>query len=409
MSHLFFLVGNAPYSNRGCEAIVRGTMRILRREFGDDTQAVVASFGSKEELLRQSAQETDSGIKHVRLELPSRFSAGWWLRQIDKVLGTKLACNRRAVSHYAAIADAALQIGGDNYTLDYGYPVAFMEIDRLVWAQSKPLVLWGASVGPFDSDPRFQEQIAAHLKRFNAILVREGRSEEVLHEMGIENNVSRMPDPAFVMEAIEPDADKLGFDLPEGAVGINLSPLMAKYTTAGDLHKWAEIGAAIVSEVRRTLKRAIILVPHVTSADPTKDDGALLRKIAVLLPQSEKSDVYVVGDELSAAETKWLISKCALFAGARTHSTIAAISSGVPTLCFAYSTKARGISEAVYSSLDYCVEPDALIPEAVSSAMARLDAEADIIKSRLRAALPELFEECFAAARVLKKVISHGS
>jgi polysaccharide pyruvyl transferase WcaK-like protein len=409
MGHLFFLVGNAPYSNRGCEAIVRGTMRILRREFGDDTQAIVASFGSSNEISRQSAQETDCGIKHVRLELPLRFSAGWWLRQIDKALGTGFARNCRVVNRYAAVADATLQIGGDNYTLDYGYPVAFMEIDRLVWAKNKPLVLWGASVGPFDSDPRFREQIAAHLKNFDAILIREGRSKEVLREIGVEENVSRMPDPAFVMEAIEPDAEKLGFDLPEGSVGINLSPLMAKYTTAGDLHRWAEIGAKIVSTIRRTLDRPIILVPHVTSLDPTKDDGALLRKIAALLPPSERSNVYFVGDNLSAAETKWLISKCALFAGARTHSTIAAISSAVPTLCFAYSAKARGISEAMYGSLNYCIEPEVLTPEAVSSAMACLDAEAAVIKSHLQAKLPRLFEECFAAARVLKRVILHGS
>ncbi len=407
MSRIFLLVGNAPYSNRGCEAIVRGTMRILRREFGDDTQAVVASFGSKEEISCQSAQETDVRIKHIHLELPSRFSVGWWLRQIDKLLGTNLSHNRRVVNRYASVTDATLQIGGDNYTLDYGYPVAFMEIDRLIWTHGKPLILWGASVGPFDSDPSFREQISAHLRRFNIVLVREGKSEEILYRMNVKDNVLRMPDPAFVMEAVEPSINKLGFDLPEGAVGLNLSPLMAKYTVGGDLDKWVEIGAAIVGAIRRTLERPIILVPHVTSSDPSKDDSTLLRKIAALLPASEKSNVYVLGDNLSAAETKWLISKCALFAGARTHSTIAAISSAVPTLCFAYSTKARGISEAIYSSLDYCLEPEAINPETISSAMARLDAEAGAIKARLQATLPKLFEECFAAARMLKKLISN--
>ena len=32
---LFILAGNGPYTNRGCEAIVRGTVKILREYFSD--------------------------------------------------------------------------------------------------------------------------------------------------------------------------------------------------------------------------------------------------------------------------------------------------------------------------------------------------------------------------------------
>ena len=41
---------------------------------------------------------------------------------------------------------------------------------------------------------------------------------------------------------------------------------------------------------------------------------------------------------------KGYISRCELFIGARTHATIAAYSTGVPTLVLGYSVKARGIA-----------------------------------------------------------------
>ena len=55
-----------------------------------------------------------------------------------------------------------------------------------------------------------------------------------------------------------------------------------------------------------------------------------------------------------------------LFAGARTHSTIAALSTGVPTLSFAYSIKARGINRDIFGNTDYCLEPKDLGAEMVS-------------------------------------------
>jgi hypothetical protein len=38
----FLLVGNGPYLNRGCEAIVRGTMAILCQAFGEGFRVRVA-------------------------------------------------------------------------------------------------------------------------------------------------------------------------------------------------------------------------------------------------------------------------------------------------------------------------------------------------------------------------------
>lgn len=55
--------------------------------------------------------------------------------------------------------------------------------------------------------------------------------------------------------------------------------------------------------------------------------------------------VEVLPQFYSAPELKWIISRLDWFAGARMHSTIAGISSGVPTMGLAYSDKAYGVFE----------------------------------------------------------------
>ncbi len=52
----------------------------------------------------------------------------------------------------------------------------------------------------------------------------------------------------------------------------------------------------------------------------------------------------------NAKELKGYISRCRAFVGARTHSTIAAYSTGVPTLAIGYSVKARGIAKDLFGT-----------------------------------------------------------
>ena len=67
------------------------------------------------------------------------------------------------------------------------------------------------------------------------------------------------------------------------------------------------------------------------------------------------------------------------FAGARTHATIAAISSCVPTLSLAYSRKARGLNQDVFGSQEYCVQPSEITPGGIAERMANLLANGDAI------------------------------
>ena len=47
-----------------------------------------------------------------------------------------------------------------------------------------------------------------------------------------------------------------------------------------------------------------------------------------------------------------MISQCRFFIGSRTHSVIAAYSSGVPTLALGYSIKSKGIAQDIFGEYE---------------------------------------------------------
>jgi colanic acid/amylovoran biosynthesis protein len=72
------LVGNGSYQNRGCEAIVRGTMEILRREFGSEIRAQAGVYADASIVREQSAREADAAVSSFCLDgMGPRWSRVW--------------------------------------------------------------------------------------------------------------------------------------------------------------------------------------------------------------------------------------------------------------------------------------------------------------------------------------------
>ena len=201
----FLFVGNGSYQNRGCEAIVRGTMEILRQEFGEHLQVSAGVYDDEAELQNQNANEADPAIQsHSINSVGPRLSLKWWAAQANKRLGAKFEPQHWGMKFLIQNVRVALEVGGDNYSLDYGRPENFMALDRFLQAQGLPVVLWGASVGPFDKDPEFAPRMFDHLRSLSAIFVRETASLEYLGSNGVSDNVHLVADPAFVMKPLEP-------------------------------------------------------------------------------------------------------------------------------------------------------------------------------------------------------------
>jgi polysaccharide pyruvyl transferase WcaK-like protein len=280
----------------------------------------------------------------------------------------------------------------------------YINLDRYVLACRKPLIIWGASVGPFDKKPDFAKIAHEHLKQeVTAIFVREERSRSYLEKYGITQNVYLMPDPAFVMDPELVGDSDIGFQLPEEAIGLNLSPLMAKYVTNGDRGAWESMGIEIVRELLRIHDRPIILIPHVTS--PHSDDHAFLNRIKSQLPGNM---VVILPKTLSAGKTKYVISTLSCLIAARTHATIASFSTCVPTVSLAYSLKAWGINEMMFGHTGYVVAPIEVTPSTVVEAARRVLRDAQCIWECLYHKMISISNEALAAGQKVKHLIANG-
>lgn len=405
-SNLFILAGNAGYYNRGSEAIIRGTVRILREHYDSPKFLCVSHFKTDEQFREQAASEKDKSIVHKKMySANKRFDYLWFL---TKSLG--VVCPD-AVKHvvykelkfYLPDAKVVLAVGGDNYSLDYSAnPKTCTDLDDLVVNNGKPLVIWGSSVGPFSKKPDYEKYMINHLRKVH-IFARETETIKYLASKGLKENVYRVADPAFVMEATKPEVDKFDLDIEPRSIGVNLSPLMARFVSGGDVEKWTTLATDIIRNIARTTGRKIYLIPHVMAKE-SNDDYLFLCRILSSLKEMEEQ-IILIPPSFDASELKWIISKMAMFAGARTHSTIAALSSCVPTLSFAYSIKANGINKDVYGHTDYCIGPDELNAELTVAKVKRLLFKADDLKSHLESRIPEIQRLAIGAGSILKKIL----
>jgi len=89
MGNSFILAGNGPYDNRGCEAIVRGTVEILRQYFDMPEFLVVSNFQNSLQFQKQVLEEKDASIIHKKTLLArKRFSPYWFFQRILRGLST---------------------------------------------------------------------------------------------------------------------------------------------------------------------------------------------------------------------------------------------------------------------------------------------------------------------------------
>jgi len=231
-----------------------------------------------------------------------------------------------------------------------------MGMDRLAMNLRKPVVLWGASVGPFEKVPDFIPAIRKHLADISLIALRESVSDAYVRETLGLNNVIRMADPAFTL-APEPVSTTAFWPAEQGhgVLGLNVSPVIERYRRGHP-----DLRTEIVQFIRAVVQNhdmAVLLVPHVVplNGDSKNNDADYMRPVLDSLSDLG-SRVRMMDSALNAAQIKQVISQCRFFIGARTHATIAALSSIVPTVSIAYSMKAKGINQDLFGHQDAVIE-----------------------------------------------------
>lgn len=340
------MYGIAGTYNLGCEAIIRGTVCVFRKIFPE------ACFIYYSENAYQDREE----LKDLPIEIRQiKKKYVLFKRCINKVLRMMGINYQFLYDDYKSIineVDCIISVGGDIYTIPrfllnktkYLYYNRLVHFGEKVIQKNKKLIIYGASIGPFGNRKEAQDYFAHHLEKVDLIISRDKETISYLDGLGVRDNVVFMPDPAFSLS--ENLCKREGL---KNIIGLNLSGLSIK-ETYGEFSEKAIIGLVhIVEKIIEKTQCNILLVPHVFSKNELDNDYIVLNKIMGYMGENYKNKIKLATGK-TFLEIKKEILDCRIIISARMHCAINAMSEGIPTILLAYSEKAKGMGEFVYSS-----------------------------------------------------------
>ena len=322
-------------ANHGCEAIVRSTKKILSASKSLYTSAISEDekYGLSSVINLQ--QDFDKHLEKNSIDFFKAAISHKIFHDDCKFIEFMHRDFFKTVNRN----DIYLSIGGDNYCYKGRDILGYY--NKIIHKKGGKTVLWGCSFEPKD----MTDEIAKDIREYDLIVARENISYQVLKV--VNPRTVLLPDPAFQL-------DKEELPLPQGfiennTIGINLSPLVAEYADAElIIQNYRKLIQYIINKTDYN----IALIPHVVKEK--NDDRTVLMK---LYQEFEKSNRIVMIEDCNCMQLKGYIARCRMFIGARTHATIAAYSTCVPTLVVGYSVKAIGIACELFGTDEHYVVP----------------------------------------------------
>lgn len=371
--------------NHGCEAIIRSTSKLLN----GPNDLMLWSL-SKQEEMKYGADACFEKI--IESEQIQRFSFAYFEALFRRVILREKDANLKVFLKKVFKGNIAISIGGDNYCYAWSANQN-IKLNKIIRKYCKYSVLWACSI---DSDA-ITEEMKTDLAQYDLITARESITYEVLRK--INPNTVQVADPAFLL-------DKVELPLPENfiennTVGINVSPLIMNYGTESNviLGNYEELMKYILEKTDMN----ICLIPHVVW-EYNND----LEPIQFLYDKFKDTNRVCKLNDCNCMELKGYISRCRFFVGARTHATIAAYSTGVPTLVVGYSVKSRGIARDLFGT-----EENYVLPVQGLTSLSRLKEKFIVLKeneiqgkSALTDSMKQYKERALEAKNVLNKLLN---
>lgn len=373
--------------NHGCEAIVRTTINLI----GIENDFILFSDGIEEDKLyiEEKIFDIKSPQKSTK-RMSSGYLKAFFQYHINHQKDAYDVLSFSPIIKECLNGNVLLSIGGDNYC--YGDNEHIYLVNRYAKKQGCKTVLWGCSVEPDDITPTMSED----LKSYDLIIARESLSYKALNK--INRNTVLFPDPAFTLpigNGIFPNR------LREKAyIGINMSPLIQsrerKPGVTFENYKF------LIQKIIEKTEYNVALIPHVVKEG--NDDRTVLQRLYKDIGNTER--VFLVSDQ-NCLQLKDVISHCVCFVGARTHSTIAAYSSNVPTLVVGYSVKAKGIATDLFGESEHYVLPVQELSEKTDLYRAYLwiMEHREEINQRLKSFIPKYVQSVFELHRIIESEV----
>lgn len=327
-----FIYNHGGSENHGCEALVRTVNNLV----GKGRKLCLLSEVPQQDF-RYNIQNvmTIETAKHSY----SRFSGAFLrayvhLKKTGDYFPMDILPYIKSLKNFKQ-GDVEISVGGDIYCYE-DYP-KFIKLHELICKRGCKTILLGCSLEEklFD-DPNFLKD----MKRYDYISARESLTYDLLKKAGL-TNIGLTPDTAFTLEKeLLPLPNRF---IEGNTIGINVSPLVIrKENSIGIVY---ENFKYLIQKIIEKTDCAIALIPHVIWEN--NDDRTILDK---LYKEFEQTGRIVLIEDCNCMQLKGYISRCRFFIGARTHATIAAYSTGVPTLVLGYSIKSRGIAMDLFGT-----------------------------------------------------------
>ena len=377
---------HAGSGNHGCEAIVNSLCHMIKEK-----TVLVSYCGSEDEKY---------SLKNLCRIVNERRFEEHLLAHVLYYVYRKLTKDETSFIRYRyqgifrkEMSPVAISIGGDNYCYDSMLHDLRLANKAFVEKGVKTVLL-GCSIEPELLD---KEEIIEDLTKYHTIIARESITYEALKQKVKGPNIVCYPDPAFTL-------GKKELPLPEGfaegnTVGINISPMIQDNETSAGITM--ENYRELIKDIIASTDMQIALIPHVVWA--RNDDR---KPIHALYEEFQNTGRVVEIQDGSCEELKGYISKCRFFVGARTHATIAAYSTCVPTLVVGYSVKARGIARDLFGTEEGYVLPVQSLKEKDDLKKAFdwvMNHEAEI-KQRLHQIMPEYQEKALLTGKEVDRL-----
>lgn len=369
--------------NHGCEALVRTTARLL----DGPKDVILWSFTKKEDTYYGSADDVERIVESEEIKRGS-------IQHFEALLRRKIFhdqdANMNVFIKQLFNNNVAVAIGGDNYCYEWSAKQG-VELDKKIRKVCKKNILWGCSI----DKEALSKEVIEDLKGFDLITARETFTYELLKD--INPNTVKVADPAFLL-------DRIDLALPNGfiennTVGINISPLIMDY---GEDSVILENYENLIKYIIDYTDMNICLIPHVVWEynNDQKPIDYLYQKF------SETRRICRINDG-NCCELKGYIARCRFFVGARTHATIAAYSTLVPTLVVGYSIKSRGIAHDLFGTDKKYVLPVQNLNSAnnLTQAFQWIVQNEDAIRKCLKNVIPTYKEQARSAKDAFERIL----
>ncbi|WP_413853872.1 polysaccharide pyruvyl transferase family protein, partial [Candidatus Ruminimicrobium bovinum] len=387
------IVINAAKYNMGSNMLLRGIVQIVKNTDVEFIAISSADISQKESL----------NIPFVNKYIPrkSKWIKNYFIRKIFtvayKIFGINLFLEKtKNYSLYNEFKnfDLIVLVAADNYDYNKKKNPLDEMISYISKLRNKPkIILYDFSINKENITQYLKESI----KKVDFLTTRDSLSFENLNEIKeTKNKLFLTHDPAFV---VKPKKIEINIDWTKNYVGLNISSMVLnKNENVLDTYY------KLIEQILSYKYLNILLIPHVMKQQDLKGLKILYEKY------KNTGRVFLIDNEnFTGPQLKYIISKCRFFVGARTHATIAAYSSCVPTLVLGYSIKSLGIAKDLFGTYEkYVVKLDEISnnKNLLADSFKWIYENEENIKKHLISVMPKYIENASSVGKIIKDILN---